>query len=94
MKGNVLQQVSFIHVAWPWVAFPAAIVALAAVSLGFSIALVWKSSALALLLHDVEGWTPAELKRKKKLLSMDEAANEWWVHFTNDRNGGNAFLKS
>lgn len=62
--GVAYQAETYIHVKWPWLVLPVALVVGAAIFLVCSILLnfrqrgvLWKSSSLALLLHSVEGVT-------------------------------------
>jgi hypothetical protein len=76
---------TYIHVEWPWLILPVAVVAGAATLLSCSIVLcsrrnaaLWKSSNLALLLHSVDGLTGRELTSQgfPPLTRLDVLAQE------------------
>lgn len=61
--GTAWQSVQYTNVYWQWLVLPAVVTSLSAVLLGITIvqnrvsqAVIWKSSALALLFHPLTGW--------------------------------------
>ena len=98
--GDAWEQRAYVHVSWAWLALPAAIVALTTVFLVASIIfsleksqLVWKSSALALLFHRLQGWGEMELNKRTQK-DMEEAAKDWRVHLIDDSEGNMSFVKA
>lgn len=92
-KGNVLLMQTYVHVSWPWLSLPLALVLLSCALLLASIItnhgsrnVVWKNSSLAVLFH---GLTPND--NNGYLVSkteMEESAEEMSVQLREDRNDG------
>ncbi|RAH47416.1 DUF3176 domain-containing protein [Aspergillus brunneoviolaceus CBS 621.78] len=79
VNGTTWTVDSFVHVQWPWLTLP---IALVAMTLGFLVATVvrtrnqyiWKSSPLALLFSDVSLEAPHQMRRSPDLSAMVAAS--------------------
>jgi hypothetical protein len=79
--GQALSDVTFIQVQWLWVIFPASMVLIGVIFLALTIwrgarahAPIWKSSGLAMLLHDMKGYHGA--KRYDRVEEMEKVAKK------------------
>lgn len=91
--GTAQSPVTYVHVTWAWLAYPATLAFLAALFLLVCIvfssergALVWKSSNLALLYHGLDQVGDADV-RPQSLEEMEDEAKQAWVQLTADGNG-------
>lgn len=78
--GSSQVQVQYIQVRWQWLIFPASIVFLGLLLLIFTIVRshlsttkIWKTSALALLFHPLQGWTDEGLNKDSRSEMMESA---------------------
>jgi hypothetical protein len=90
--GTAYRVETYIHVQWPWITLPTALVAMSIVFLGGTMlkneskhALAWKSSSLALLFHGLEG---VRKNTREGMDQMREVARKTRVVLTRDRING------
>ena len=74
VKGASFDVASFVHIRWGWITLPVVVVFLTGVFLGLAImrswrtrTRLWKSSALAMLFHGLDGKARAEAMRSGSL---------------------------
>ena len=74
VTGQSFEMASFVHIRWGWITLPAIVVAMTGVFLGLAMwrsrrtrTSVWKSSAIAMLFHGLDGKTRAEAMRSRRL---------------------------
>jgi hypothetical protein len=74
VTGQSFEMASFVHIRWGWIALPAIVVAMTGVFLGLAMwtsrstrTRLWKSSAIAMLFHGLDGETRAEAMRSRSL---------------------------
>lgn len=72
--GQSFEMASFVHIRWGWITLPAIVVAMTGVFLGLAMwrsrstrTSVWKSSAIAMLFHGLDGKARAEAMRSRRL---------------------------
>ncbi|KAH8895708.1 hypothetical protein GQ53DRAFT_819688 [Thozetella sp. PMI_491] len=94
VTGSALVQETFIQVRWEWLTLPLLVVAAASVLLFTTIVVnhyravrVWKSSSLALLLHEVEGRDELERLRSGDIHGMNRKAEKVNVHLAGGSSG-------
>ncbi|KAF7515906.1 hypothetical protein PCG10_002689 [Penicillium crustosum] len=83
---------SFVHVRWPWMSLPIALVVLTIVFLIVTVIrtrhqYIWKSSPLALLFSDVHVDEPLPFKSDPTLKGMESASNDMHVCLEASSNG-------
>lgn len=93
MIGTVSMPVVHVHVNWPWMVYPATLSASATLFLLISILLssgsdkfIWKSSALPLLFHGLQGWKAQDLQTTNPR-DMKRQSEEMWVQLREDDTG-------
>lgn len=91
VNGTAWTVVSYVHVRWPWLILPGALVVLSLVFLVVTILhtrnqYIWKSSPLALLFSDLAIDAPTPLKRDPTLKGMEDTSRnmEVWLETTPD----------
>jgi hypothetical protein len=96
--GQALTDEAFIQVQWLWIILPASTVLLAIIFLGLTMwrsararAPVWKSSGLAMLLHDMKGYHGAE--RYDQVEEMEKVAKKVEVKLVRGIDGRWVFEK-
>lgn len=74
VTGQSFEIASFVHMRWGWITLPAIVVAVTGVFLGLAMwrsrstrTSVWKSSAIAMLFHGLDGKTRTEGMRSRRL---------------------------
>jgi hypothetical protein len=100
ITGVVTRPVTHVHVNWPWITFPAALVLLTAMFLAFSIAfsfehggLIWKCSSLPLIFMPFdEQDSQASENHTGALKQMETSAKKMSAFLTTD-SGGFTFLR-
>jgi hypothetical protein len=91
--GTASREETYVHVEWPWITLPTALVGMSILFLGGTMmkneskhALAWKSSSLALLFHGLEGVRKntgagmgqmREVARKTRVVLTREYNGEW-----------------
>ncbi|GKZ81281.1 hypothetical protein AnigIFM56816_005795 [Aspergillus niger] len=97
VKGTTWTVESFVHVKWPWMILPIALMVLTLVFLVTTVVrtrnqFIWKSSPLALLFSDVAVEAPHAFERSPDLSHMEEASRKMkvWLETTT----GGAKLKA
>lgn len=100
VSGSTWEPVTFVKVAWAWLAYPTGMVASTATFLSISIAfslqkrnLVWKSSPLALLFHQLQGWNSEDLDVRNRS-EMKETAERFWAQLIEDERGSVSFVRA
>ncbi|KAF4771204.1 hypothetical protein HAV15_012506 [Penicillium sp. str.  len=83
---------SFVHVRWPWMSLPIALVVLTVVFLIVTVIrtrnqYIWKSSPLALLFSDVHVDAPVPFKSDPTLKGMESASKDMHVCLETSSNG-------
>ena len=94
-EGSTKKDTSCIHVRWPWLALPAALMVGAAMFLGLTIAStlgdttfgVWKSSQVALLWHGLDGQIEHEGEDLWNVREMDQRAKNVQVQLRRTHRG-------
>jgi hypothetical protein len=78
VHGNALSDQTYVEVRWEWMAIPLIVLVFAIVLLIITIFVnskqgtrIWKSSAVALLVHGMHGWSEQELAAMKSLEEMN-----------------------
>ncbi|KAL4946708.1 hypothetical protein BDV06DRAFT_231788 [Aspergillus oleicola] len=84
VTGMTWTMQSFVHVRWPWIILPGALVVLSGVFLFITILhtrnqYIWKSSPLALLFSDLTVDTPSPLKADPTLKGMEDTSRKMEV---------------
>lgn len=92
INGIAWTNQSFVHVRWPWMSLPIALVLLAVVFLIITVIhtrdqYIWKSSPLALLFSDVHVDAPYSFKFDPTLKGMESASKEMDVCLKISSNG-------
>ena len=100
IHGTTWEPAVFVDVAWPWLVYPAALIASTAIFLLISIMsslegsnLVWKSSALALHFHKLQGWEPEEVDFRNEK-HVEEMVEGLWVRWTGDKQSSVSFVRA
>lgn len=91
--GRPALPVTYVHVNWAWLTYPALLSVLASpfliICVCFSVEkdrLVWKSSSLPLLFHGLRGWDAQELDART-LRGMEKQADSMRAHLMEDHSG-------
>ncbi|XTI95654.1 hypothetical protein V2W45_1211643, partial [Cenococcum geophilum] len=96
--GEALEPVTFVHVKWPWLVWPAMLTIVGSILLLVCIlrdrrrTALFKSSALALLFHGLHGFDENDLKiprtrRVEDNETLEEIARRLRVKFVPDEDG-------
>lgn len=103
-QGEALEPVTFVHVKWPWLVWPAMLTIVGSILLLVCIlrdrrrTALFKSSALALLFHGLHGFDENDLKiprtrRVEDNETLEEIARRLRVKFVPDEDGILKFVK-